>query len=48
VESANLKVVDLTEEEIAELKKIDETDHFRACPPGWAGWGSLGFPDCQD
>ncbi|KAI9465303.1 Aldo/keto reductase [Lactarius psammicola] len=45
---SNLKVVDLTEEEIAELKAIysDKTTHFRACPPGWAGWGNLGFPDC--
>ncbi|KAH9067596.1 NADP-dependent oxidoreductase domain-containing protein [Lactarius vividus] len=43
---ANLKVVDLTEEEIAELKAIEKTSHFRACPPGWTGWGNLGFPDC--
>ena len=45
VTSANLKVVDLTEEEIAELKEIDKTAHFRACPPDWAGWGNLGFTD---
>jgi glycerol 2-dehydrogenase (NADP+) len=45
VTSANLKVVDLTEEDIAELKEIDKTAHFRACPPGWAGWGNLGFTD---
>jgi glycerol 2-dehydrogenase (NADP+) len=43
---ANLKVVDLTEEEITKLKAIDKTAHFRACPPGWTGWGNLGFPDC--
>lgn len=43
---ANLKVVDLTEEEVAKLKAIDKTAHFRACNPGWAGWGNLGFPDC--
>jgi glycerol 2-dehydrogenase (NADP+) len=43
--SANLKVVDLTEEEIAGLKEIDKTAHFRACPPGWTGWGNLGFTD---
>ncbi|KAI9441674.1 Aldo/keto reductase [Lactarius indigo] len=42
----NLKVVDLAEEEIAELKTIEKTSHFRACPPGWTGWGNLGFPDC--
>ncbi|KAH9050932.1 NADP-dependent oxidoreductase domain-containing protein [Lactarius deliciosus] len=43
---ANLKVVDLTEEEIAELKTIEKTSHFRACPSSWTGWGNLGFPDC--
>jgi len=42
---SNLKVVDLTDEEIAELQKIDETAHFRACNPNWAGHGGLGFPD---
>jgi len=41
----NLKVVDLTEEDIAELKKIDKTAHFRACHPSWTGWGNLGFTD---
>jgi glycerol 2-dehydrogenase (NADP+) len=41
----NLKVVDLTEEEIAELKGIDKANHFRACPPTWTGWGNLGFTD---
>jgi glycerol 2-dehydrogenase (NADP+) len=44
---SNLKVVDLTEEEIAELKEINKTTQFRACPPGWAGWGNLGFSDCE-
>jgi glycerol 2-dehydrogenase (NADP+) len=43
--SANLKVVDLTEEEITELIAIDKTAHFRACPPTWTGWGNLGFTD---
>ena len=43
--SGNLKVVDLTEEDIAELKGIDKTAHFRACPPDWTGWGKLGFTD---
>jgi len=42
---SNLKVVDLTEEEIAELKEIDKTAHFRVCAPTWAGWGNLGFTD---
>ena len=44
--SANLKVIDLTEEDIAELKTINKTAPFRAYPPDWAGWGNLGFPDC--
>jgi hypothetical protein len=43
--SANLKVVDLTEEEMAELKAIDKTNHFRACHPSWTGFGNLGFTD---
>ncbi|KAH9976207.1 Aldo/keto reductase [Lactifluus volemus] len=42
---ANLKVVDLTEEEMAELKAINKTTHFRTCPPTWTGWGNLGFTD---
>jgi hypothetical protein len=45
VQPGNLKVVDLTEEDIAELKKIDKTAHFRACHPSWTGWGDLGFTD---
>ncbi|KAI9508535.1 Aldo/keto reductase [Russula earlei] len=40
---SNLKVVDLTEEDIAELKDIDKKHHFRACHPSWTGWGNLGF-----
>ncbi|KAH7886953.1 NADP-dependent oxidoreductase domain-containing protein [Phlebopus sp. FC_14] len=43
----NSKIVDLTDEEVGELQKIDETHHFRACHPAWTGWGSLGFPDCK-
>ncbi|TEB30023.1 Aldo/keto reductase [Coprinellus micaceus] len=45
---ANFKVVDLSEDEVAELLAIDKTLHFRACHPSWTGWGSLGFPDCLD
>jgi glycerol 2-dehydrogenase (NADP+) len=41
----NLKVVDLTEEDITELKNIDKTAHFRAVHPSWTGWGNLGFTD---
>jgi len=44
---SNFHVVDLTDEEITELNKIDETKHFRACKPTWTGWGSLGWPDIK-
>ncbi|KAJ7461860.1 Aldo keto reductase [Mycena galericulata] len=44
---SNSVIVDLTDEEIAELHEIDKTHHFRACHPDWTGWGSLGFPDCK-
>jgi len=44
---ANLTLVDLSNEEIEELLEIDKTSHFRCCPPGWTGYGSLGFPDCE-
>ena len=42
---ANAKVVELSEEEQAELLKIGETQPYRACKPEWAGWGDLGFED---
>ncbi|KAF7360443.1 Aldo-ket-red domain-containing protein [Mycena venus] len=44
---SNAVIIDLTDEEIKELHKIDETHHFRACHPSWTGWGGLGFPDCK-
>jgi len=44
---SNFTVVELSDEEIAELHKIDEKHHFRACHPSWTGFGSLGFPDCK-
>jgi len=44
---ANAKLVDLSDEEIDELLEIDKTAHFRCCAPGWTGYGSLGFPDCE-
>jgi glycerol 2-dehydrogenase (NADP+) len=44
---SNLNIIDLTDEEIAELHTIDNEHHFRACHPSWTGWGSLGFPDCK-
>ncbi|KAI0322921.1 Aldo/keto reductase [Amylostereum chailletii] len=43
---ANLKVVDLSEEDIAALKEIEKTAHFRVCNPNWTGNGNLGFTDC--
>jgi len=45
---SNLKLIDLTEEEVAELQDIEKTLHFRCCHPNWTGWGSLGFTDCLD
>jgi len=44
---ANMKLVDLSDEEIDELLAIDKTSHFRCCHPDWTGYGSLGFPDCE-
>ncbi|KAI5123255.1 hypothetical protein M0805_001344 [Coniferiporia weirii] len=44
---SNFTIIDLSQEEIDELHKIDETHHFRACAPDWTGWGHLGFPDCK-
>lgn len=43
----NLKTVDLSEKEVAELFEIDKSHHFRACKPFWTGWGHLGWPDCK-
>ncbi|EJC97770.1 Aldo/keto reductase [Fomitiporia mediterranea MF3/22] len=43
--ASNFDLVDLTDEEMNELLKIDETQHFRVCTPEWTGWGDLGFPD---
>ena len=45
--AANIKLVNLSEEEIQELLEIDKTFHFRCCHPDWTGYGSLGFPDCE-
>jgi glycerol 2-dehydrogenase (NADP+) len=44
---SNALIIDLSDEEIKELHKIDETHHFRVCHPDWTGWGGLGFPDCK-
>ena len=43
----NFKLVELSQEEIDELKSIEQKKHFRACYPWWTGWGDLGFPDCR-
>ncbi|KAG9313434.1 Aldo keto reductase [Chiua virens] len=42
--SSNSKIIDLTEEDIAELDTIDKTHHFRACHPSWTGMGRPRFP----
>ncbi|KAH8087158.1 Aldo/keto reductase [Cristinia sonorae] len=44
---ANLKIVDLTEEDIKELSEIEKTNPRRVCTPWWTGWGDLGFPDMK-
>ena len=38
----NSKIIDLADEDIAELDAINKTCHFRSCPP-WTGWGGPGF-----
>lgn len=43
----NLKVVDLSAEELEALAEIDKSHHFRACKPFWTGWGHLGWEDCK-
>jgi len=41
----NLKIIDLSDEEVRKLLDIHKTDSFRVCKPQWTGWGNLGFPD---
>lgn len=41
----NLKVIDLTDEEVKELNDISKESSFRVCHPNWAGWGNLGFTE---
>ena len=41
----NAKIVDLTEEDVAELVDIEKTSHQRVCTPYWTGWGNIGFTD---
>ena len=43
----NFTLVDLSQEELDELKSIEKESSFRACYPWWTGWGDLGFPDCR-
>ncbi|PPR03655.1 hypothetical protein CVT24_007769 [Panaeolus cyanescens] len=46
---ANLQLIDLSDEEVRELKALDnDQNHFRVCHPNWTGWGSLGFEDCEN
>ncbi|KAG8928673.1 hypothetical protein FRC02_006618 [Tulasnella sp. 418] len=40
---SNFNIVSLTDDEIARLIKIGETQPFRACKPDWTGWGDLAF-----
>ncbi|KJA25642.1 hypothetical protein HYPSUDRAFT_134729 [Hypholoma sublateritium FD-334 SS-4] len=41
--ATNLKVVELTSEEIQQLQDIGKTSPFRVCDASWTGWGSIGF-----
>jgi glycerol 2-dehydrogenase (NADP+) len=45
---ANKKLVDLSDEEMSELKAIEKTSAFRVCSPTWTGWGDLGFPGIKE
>lgn len=41
---SNMKLVELTEEEVKKLDALHQTHSFRVCKPGWTGWGDLEFP----
>ncbi len=43
----NLKLVDLSSEEIDELTSLEKKSPFRVCKPWWTGHGDLGFEDCR-
>ncbi|KAI0763166.1 Aldo/keto reductase [Irpex lacteus] len=43
----NLKLVDLSSEEIDELTSLEKESPFRVCKPWWTGHGDLGFEDCR-
>ncbi|QRW01506.1 aldo/keto reductase family protein [Ceratobasidium sp. AG-Ba] len=43
----NIKVVELSAEDMAALMKIEHFNKFRACKPTWTGWGNLGFDDIE-
>jgi len=45
--AANRKIIDLTEDEIEDLRSINKSATFRVCTPP-PGWGSIGFPDCKE
>jgi len=43
----NRKIIDLSDDEIAQLQAIDKTHHFRCCHPSWTGYeDNLLFEDC--
>ncbi|KAG9086351.1 hypothetical protein FRC06_003137, partial [Ceratobasidium sp. 370] len=43
----NIKAIELSTEEVAELLAVGKRIKFRACNPTWTGWGNLGFPDVK-
>ncbi|KAH9916994.1 Aldo/keto reductase [Epithele typhae] len=43
----NMKIVDLSEEDVKELTAIEKEKHLRVCKPYWTGWGNIGFPDLE-
>jgi len=45
---ANMKIIDLTPEDIQKLNDVEKTNFSRVCKPYWTGYGGIGFPDCTD
>jgi len=44
-DAANNQLVELTEEDLAQIDSVYPVLSFRACGPLWTGWGSLGMED---
>ncbi|KAI0090451.1 Aldo/keto reductase [Irpex rosettiformis] len=44
---ANMKLVELSQEEMNELATLEKGSAFRVCKPWWTGHGDLGFLDCR-